>query len=214
MRIVDIDYYALTGDSLLHKTSCELKILWMLALIFLVVTVNDYNVLLPVYLLMLLYIILSKLPSRLILLLSSYPLIFALLFIIAASNITPGFVLVMCLKVLIASTTVILLFTTTTYIKLFSKLNRFLPGFLLTTLFLTYRAIFILWSTFENIQNHIYLRGGISFKNPKRSLQVIGNSLGFLVIRSIESSEKMYEGMRLRGHSDKLRYLEDKKWTE
>ena len=210
MKFVDIDYYAMTGDSLLHKSKTGLKLIWVALLIFLVVAVNDYQYLLPVYMVMFSYIALSKLPKKMVFMLSIYPLLFVLFLIFSITNITLSFLILIFLKVLIASTAMILLFTTTSYKDLFSTLNNILPGFLVTTFFLLYRAIFILWTTVENIQQALYLRGGLSIKNPKRSLKVFGNALGFLVIRSIESSEKMYEGMYIRGHSNKIKYLKEK----
>ncbi|MEW5819049.1 MAG: CbiQ family ECF transporter T component [Cyanobacteriota bacterium] len=210
MKISDLDYYALTGNSLLHKSSVEIKMIWAVALIALIVISNDYLFLLTIYLVMFLYVIFSNLSTKTILLLTFYPLLFVLLMVISTTNITYEFVLLLTSKVLIASTTMILLFATTPYIRLFSKLSLFMPGFLVSAMFLSYRSIFILWTTMENIQQAIYLRGGISFKNVNRSLQVIGNSLGLLLIKSIESSEKMYEGLYLRGHSNKIKYLENK----
>jgi cobalt/nickel transport system permease protein len=118
--------------------------------------------------------------------------------------------LLIILKVIVASSTMVLLFISTPYVKLFSRLDKIFPKFLVTALFLTYRSIFILWGSLEDIRQAIYLRGGLSIKNPARSLMVLGNSLGFLVVKSIESSEKMYEGMRLRGHNNEIRYLEEK----
>jgi energy-coupling factor transporter transmembrane protein EcfT len=214
MKIADIDLYALKGDSLLHKTAVEIKLLWVVGLIFLVVVEHNYKILLPVYLLMLFYVIFSKLPAKIILVLSYYPVIFALLFLLSASNWSSSLFLLVFLKVVVASTAVILLFITTSYKTLFTRLNKFLPGFIATALFLTYRAIFILWAILGDIKEAIYLRGGLSAKNIRRSLQVIGDSVGLLVIRSIETSENMYEGMWLRGHSNSIRFLEEKKWTK
>jgi cobalt/nickel transport system permease protein len=212
MKIVDLDYYSLRGESLLHKTSAGLKMFWVALLITLVVASNNVSIFAMVYAVMFVYIIFSKLPARVIIPLSFYPLIFAILFILSASSITLHYTLTIVLKVLIAATALILLFTTTSYKNLFIRLNKILPGFLSTSFFLTYRAIFILWTTLENIQKAIYLRGGVSLKHPRRSLQVIGNALGFLVIKSIDSSEKMYESMRLRGHSTVIRYLDESEW--
>lgn len=210
MRIVDLDYYALTGDTLLHKTPVGLKLLWAFGLIALVVISNDPAIFLVVYLIMLIYILFSKIKKKLVLLLTFYPLLFILVIVFSTSQFSFEFLLILSLKVLIAATSMVLLFATTSFIKLFSSLNRYLPGFLVTTLFLSYRAIFILWTTLENIQQALYLRGGLSAKKPGRSLKVLGNALGFLVIKSIESSEKMYEGLYLRGHSNQFKYLEEK----
>jgi cobalt/nickel transport system permease protein len=214
VKIVDIDYYAQTGTSLLHKTSTWLKLLWALMLVSLVVLSNDLKLFAFVYSALFLYVVFSKLPARIILPLSLYPLIFVALFILSASPITFEFSMLLILKVLVAATSLILLFTTTPYKELFIQLSKILPGFLTTALFLTYRAVFILATTLENIMKALYLRGGLSIKNPRRSFKVIGNSVGFLVIRSIETSENMYEAMRLRGHNGNIKYLDESQWKK
>lgn len=210
MKIVDIDNYSLTGNTILHKISASKKLLWAFGLILLIVITNNYQILLPVYIIMFLYIIFSTINKKMILILTYYPLLFIVLVLLSTHNLTFEFILLLSLKVLIASTTMVLLFATTTYIEVFSKLHKFLPSFILTTFFLTYRAIYILWTTLENIQQAIYLRGGISYKKPIRSLKVISHALGFLVIKSIDTSEKMYESMMLRGYSGKFKYIEEK----
>lgn len=214
MKIVDIDYYAVSGNSLLHKTGTGLKLLWVIALIVLDLCLTDYKELAIVYLFIFLYVIFSKLPSKRILLLSMYPIIFSILFLVSINNSSVDLILLILLRVLIASTILILLFITTSYVKLFSFIGRYLPTYLVTGLMLTYRSIFILWQTLEDINQSLRLRGGLTIKNPKRSLQVLSNALGFLVIKSLESSEKIYDGMRLRGHAQRLRYLDNKSWTE
>lgn len=207
MRIVDIDHYALTGETLLHKAATNHKLLWVILLITLIILSNDYLLLSVVYLSMFSYIIFSKIAKKMVFMLTLYPLLFVVFIILSTSNASIEFVLTIILKVLIASTTMVLLFSTTPYIDIFSRLGRFMPGFLVTTVFLTYRSIYILWTTLENLTRAIRLRGGISVKKPVRSLQVIANALGYLLIKSVETSEKMYEALLLRGYSDRLRYI-------
>jgi energy-coupling factor transporter transmembrane protein EcfT len=73
-------------------------------------------------------------------------------------------------------------------------------------LFLTYRSIFILLTVLEDTQHALYLRGGIQWKHPWRSLTNISNAFGHLVIQGIDASEKMYESMVLRGFKGKIHY--------
>jgi energy-coupling factor transporter transmembrane protein EcfT len=73
-------------------------------------------------------------------------------------------------------------------------------------LFLTYRSIFILLSVLEDTHHALYLRGGVQWKHPWRSLINIANAFGHLIIKGIDASEKMYESMMLRGFRDKIHY--------
>lgn len=210
MRIVDIDHYALTGCTLLHKAATKNKLLWVFLLILLIVISNDYILLSVVYLAMFSYVMFSKIAKKMVFMLTLYPLLFVMIIILSTSNASMEFVLTIVMKVLIASTAMVLLFATTPYIDIFSKLGKFMPGFLVTTIFLTYRSIYILWTTLENLSQAIRLRGGLTLNMPVRSLQVIGSALGYLLIKSVETSEKMYEALMLRGYSDRLRYIDNK----
>ena len=87
-----------------------------------------------------------------------------------------------------------------------SALGRVLPSSFVIALFLTYRSIFILLTVLEETQHALYLRGGIQWKHPWRSLTNISNAFGHLIIKGIDASEKMYESMVLRGFKRKIHY--------
>ena len=88
----------------------------------------------------------------------------------------------------------------------FSVLGKVLPSLFVTALFLTYRSIFILLNVFEETQHALYLRGGLQWRHPWRSLTNISNAFGHLIIKGIDASEKMYESMVLRGFKNKIHY--------
>ena len=137
--------------------------------------------------------------------LTLYPLIFAFLFIFI-SGLQILFILLIFLKVLCGSTGVVLLLSTTPYPLIFRVLGKVLPSIFVTALFLTYRSIFILLNVFEETRHALYLRGGFQWRHPLRSLINISNAFGHLIIKGIESSEKMYESMVLRGFKTKIHY--------
>jgi energy-coupling factor transporter transmembrane protein EcfT len=110
------------------------------------------------------------------------------------------------LKVLCGSTGVVLLLASTPYPSIFSVLGRVLPSSFVIALFLTYRSVFILLNVLEETQHALYLRGGVQWKHPWKSLINISNGFGHLIIRGIDASEKMYESMILRGFKDKIHY--------
>jgi energy-coupling factor transporter transmembrane protein EcfT len=199
-----LDYSAIEGKSFLHRLSPILKIIGMLLVLFIIVTVKNLSGLFLLYVILLTLFFISRVPKK-IFLLTLYPLIFAVLFIFL-SGFQVFFILLIFLKVLCGSTGVVLLLASTPYPSIFSVLGRVLPSSFVVALFLTYRSIFILLTVLENTENALYLRGGVQWGHPWRSLINISNAFGHLIIQGIGASEKMYESMILRGFKDKIHY--------
>ena len=199
-----LDYSAVDGKSRLHRTSPAVKMLGMGLVLFGVVTLQSLPGLFLIYGILVALFFLSRVPSK-IFSLTLYPLIFAVLFIFL-SGFRPYFIAVIFLKVLCGSTGVVLLLATTPYPRVFRVLGKFLPSLFVTALFLTYRSVFILLEVFEDTENAIYLRGGVQWSHPWRSLTNISNAFGHLIIKGIDNSEKMYEAMTLRGFRNKIHY--------
>jgi cobalt/nickel transport system permease protein len=199
-----LDYSALEGKSLLHRLSPILKIIGMLFVLFIIVTVKNLPGLFLLYVVLLLLFFSARVPKK-IFSLTLYPLIFAVLFIFLSGFQTP-FILLVFLKVLCGSTGVVLLLACTPYPSIFSVLGRVLPSSFVMALFLTYRSVFILLNVLEETQHALYLRGGVQWRHPWRSLINISNAFGHLIIRGIDASEKMYESMMLRGFKDRIHY--------
>jgi cobalt/nickel transport system permease protein len=199
-----LDYSAVEGKSFLHRLSPALKIVGMLLVLFVIVTVRNLPGLFLLYMILLTLFFIARVPVR-IFSLTLYPLIFAFLFIFL-SGFQIFFILLICLKVLCGSTGVVLLLASTPYPSIFSVLGRILPSTFVMALFLTYRSIFILLTVLEETQHALYLRGGVQWKHPWRSLINISNGFGHLIIQGIDASEKMYESMVLRGFKGKIHY--------
>ena len=199
-----LDYSAVEGKSLLHRLSPILKIIGMLFILFIIVTVKYLPGLFLLYVVLLTLFFVAKVPKK-IFSLTLYPLIFAVLFIFLSGFQIP-FILLVFLKVLCGSTGVVLLLACTPYPSIFSVLGRVLPSSFVMALFLTYRSVFILLNVLEETQHALYLRGGVQWRHPWRSLINISNAFGHLIIRGIDASEKMYESMILRGFKDRIHY--------
>jgi cobalt/nickel transport system permease protein len=199
-----LDYIAVERKSFLHRLSPKLKIIGMLLVLFIIVTVRNLPGLSFLYLILLTIFFTARIPAK-IFSLTLYPLIFAMLFIFL-SGFQTFFILLIFLKVLCGSTGVVLLLASTPYPSIFSALGKVLPSSFVMALFLTYRSIFILLSILEDTQQALYLRGGIQWRHPWRSLTNIANAFGHLIIRGIDASEKMYESMVLRGFNGKIHY--------
>ncbi|OGP60405.1 MAG: hypothetical protein A2162_01760 [Deltaproteobacteria bacterium RBG_13_52_11b] len=199
-----LDYSAVEGKSRLHLLSAKWKIIGMGFVLLGVVLLRDIASLFLLYLILLGLFFISRIPKKLFSL-TLYPLIFAVLFIFL-SGFQIGFILLVFLKVLCGSTGVVLLLATTPYPSIFGLMGKVLPPFFVTALFMTYRSIFILLDALEETQHALYLRGGIQWRHPWRSLINISNGFGHLIIKGIDASEKMYESMVLRGFEDRIHY--------
>jgi cobalt/nickel transport system permease protein len=199
-----LDYLAVEGKSWLHRLSPKLKMIGMVFVLFFIVTLRNLPGLFLLYIILLSLFFFSRIPLK-IFSLTFYPLLFAILFIFI-SGFQIFFILLIFLKVLCGSTGVVLLLATTPYPSIFRVLGKVLPSLFVTALFLTYRSIFILLNVFEETQHALYLRGGLQWRHPWRSLTNISNAFGHLIIQGIDASEKMYESMVLRGFKNKIHY--------
>jgi cobalt/nickel transport system permease protein len=199
-----LDYSAVEGKSFLHRLSPALKIIGMLLVLFVIVTVRNLPGLFLLYVILLTLFFIARVPVK-IFSLTLYPLIFAFLFIFL-SGFQIFFILLLFLKVLCGSTGVVLLLASTPYPSVFSVLGRVLPSSFVMAFFLTYRSIFILLTVLEETEHALYLRGGVQWKHPWRSLINISNAFGHLIIKGIDASEKMYESMVLRGFEGKIHH--------
>jgi cobalt/nickel transport system permease protein len=199
-----LDYLAVEGKSRLHRLSPKIKIVGMAFVLFSIVTMRNLPGFVFLYALLLALFFISRIPLK-IFSLTFYPLLFAVLFIFI-SGFQIHFILLIFLKVLCGSTGVVMLLATTPYPSIFRVLGKVLPSLFVTALFLTYRSIFILLNIFEETQHALYLRGGLQWRHPWRSLTNISNAFGHLIIKGIDASEKMYESMLLRGFKNKIHY--------
>jgi cobalt/nickel transport system permease protein len=199
-----LDYSAIEGKGFLHRVSPKVKIIGMVIVLSGIVTLRNLPGLFLLYAILLALFFISKVPLK-IFSLTLYPLIFAVLFIFI-SGFQLHFIILIFLKVLSGSTGVVLLLATTPYPSIFHLLGKVLPSLFVTALFLTYRSIFILLKVLEETQEALYLRGGFQWRHPWRSLINISNAFGHLIIKGIDSSEKMYESMVLRGFKNKIHY--------
>ena len=111
---------------------------------------------------------------------------------------------IILLRVLGTATTMIILFSTTPFPCIFASLGKILPRFLITTFFMTYRSIFILFSIFNDIRSGFKLRGGLQLKHPKRSLYNLARAFGYLIIKGIDDSQRFYENLKIRGFQGKI----------
>jgi energy-coupling factor transporter transmembrane protein EcfT len=197
-----LDYSAVEGRSRLHRSPATVKMVGVALVLLAVVTGRSLLPLFFLYVFLVSIFFISRVPPR-IFPLTLYPLLFAVLFILI-SGFQFHFILLVFLKVLCGSTAVVLLLSTTPYPSVFRVLGKVLPGLFVTALLLTYRSIFILLNVLGETEQALYLRGGLQWRHPWRSLINISNAFGHLLIKGMDASEKMYQSMILRGFENKI----------
>lgn len=209
MKIADIDYYSIYGESFLHKIKTPYKSICMILVIsFSLITTNIlYLSILTLVLYAFLFSL--KFPKIQLLLITLSPLLFLIFYFLSFNNLTLSSAATTLLKALSCSTCSILLALTTPYVELIKSANKILPSFLINFIFLTYRSFFILWSLLEELNVTIHIRGELNILRPIYSLKIISNLIGFLIVKAIDKSEIMYDCMKVRGFSDSFIYLQD-----
>lgn len=207
MDIYSIDYISVLGRSWLHRVPTGIK-LFGVALIIGVLLYRQSILLEAIVLAVVLAAALSaRLPMRMFLGITLYPLVFLVIVFLSIRGLTLNIALTFALRVLAITASVVTLFMSTSYPAIFKTLGRVLPGFLVTALFFTYRSLFVIADSLNNIRTAMHLRGGVNWKHPISTLRNFGMALGHFLVHTIESSERMADSLKIRGFSNRIYYV-------
>jgi cobalt/nickel transport system permease protein len=201
MDIATLDYWAISGRSVLHRASPLSKVIAALLVIAAVVTVQDLFVLVSIYLVLVAGVLISRLPAIRVLSLAAYPALFALLFAASEWNGSLLGPLLVIVRAVTAATTMLLLIVTTPYHRLFAVLRRLMPSAIADALLITYRSLFILLEILGALLTALRLRGGLIRRRPVHNARSMAAGMGLLLLRAIAYSERLYTVMHLRGYS-------------
>ena len=201
--LAQIDYLASAGRTPWHRASALSKLLLALGLVLLAVFAPSLRLLFGLYAVAWVLALTGRLPWRLTLAASGYPIAFALLFLLARWDGTVETPARLLLRPLTASLTAVWLVGTTPYPDLFAPLSRVLPRSVGDGLFLTYRAFFELVVRIGGLWRALRLRGGASGP-ARRRLALAGEGFGTLVLYGFERSQRLYATLLLRGHGGRI----------
>ncbi len=200
MDIAALDRWAVQGESPWHRASPAAKIGAAALGVAAVVISRDVATLLTLYLLLATGMTLARLPLRRVLLIASYPALFAALFAVSRWDGTWQTPAAILLKAVGAAMAMVLLITTTPYPALFAVLSRVLPRLVADALFMTYRSFFILLEGMDHLITALRLRGGLQRRKPIRTIRNLALALGVLLIRAVDLSQRLYDVLILRGY--------------
>ena len=201
MDLATIDYWANAHTTYLHRVSATAKLGAAVLTIAAIAASQDLFLLLAIYLIVVGAIVATDLPVRRIVTLSTYPAVFALLYAVSTWNGNLYSPLVIVLKTLASSLTLVTLISTTPYPVIFTAAGYVLPAVVVQALFLTYRSIFILLGFWSNLIVALRLRGGISRHRYVQNFANLAAAIGPLLLRAIIASERIQDVLRLRGFS-------------
>lgn len=200
--IADLDVIAGSGRSPWHRASALSKMLLALTLVSLALVFSEPRPLLAIHAVAWLVALTSRLPARLLIAAVAYPALFSLFFLIltwsgrAADQ-------VWLLRPLTAGLVAVWLIGTTPYPDLFAPISRVVPRAIGDALFLSYRTVFALMTSLEQMMRAVKLRGGDT-GSPWRRWSVAGEGLGTLLLEGFERGERLYATMLLRGHDGRI----------
>lgn len=203
MKITTIDYWATSKDGFLHRLSPRLKALGLICVIAAVVVLWNPVALGGIFLALILIAVTAKLPLKLVLSLSAYPLVFTALLALTTELGSSASISIM-LKGTTAACACVLLTLTTPYPVIFSMTRRVLPRLVNDALLLTYRTLFILGDALGNLMRAVHLRGALSWRHPLEALQAVGSALGNLMLFSISLAEADYDVLYMRGYDGRI----------
>lgn len=206
MDLYYLDYLAISGRSWLHRTPAGGKLVALALLIVVVLTVRSLMVSATVLATLLLLAVSARLPLRVYLGLTLYPLVFLAIIFLSMDGLTLLGGLTLAARVLAITAGVILVLLSTGYPAIFAALGRVLPGGLVAALFFTYRALFILSDSITHAHTALHLRGGISARRPLASIRNMGAVLAHVLVHAVETSQRMAENMTVRGFKERIYY--------
>ena len=198
-----LDSLANAGTTPWHRASAIAKLGLATGLVLCVVLSRSLPLVVALHVLAWALVLSCRMPWRIVLAAATYPLFVSGLFLVATWGGPARAQLLLVLRPVTASLTVLWLIGTTPYPDLFAPVSRVLPRYLADGLFLTYRALFQLLARIERLWRALRLRGGAS--GPlRRRLTVAGEGIGTLVLHGFERSQRLYAAMQLRGHNGRV----------
>jgi cobalt/nickel transport system permease protein len=195
-----VDLYANKKNSIIHKSSPILKIIFTFTFLFLLIFSKDYLKIFIYLGIIFSLVFLSKLPFFKLLKWSLYGLIFGLMFALSQLFYSWNLALFTLLKVFSCILLMIWFTTSTGFIELFS----FVPfKTLKNMLLLTYRFFFMIVDSFSRRLKIANVRGLNQSKFLVR-LKSLSNIIAHELIHTLEKAERVYKLMILRGFDGKI----------
>jgi cobalt/nickel transport system permease protein len=217
--------YSEKGRSYLHRSSPWTKIVFLLLLVLTVVTVQNFLLLLTVYVFVLIAYETAGLPKKKLLKWYLFPVFFVLIIAIVFIFNEPGLVLFrvefyglsltltdagllllmrLLVKSLIMVTYSFTLMMTTKYTQLVYLIKKLLPSPINSMFLLSYRFSFVIFESVSTMLKALHSRGGDFVKSFLRKSRLYGAVFATSLVYSIEKAERVGKAMEARGFTGEL----------
>jgi len=204
MHLASIDQMANNGNSIFHRAKTVTKLLLSLMILIVVLLSHDIVRLAGITLALAGMFFLAGVPLKEVFHLALYPAFFSLFFALFKLQQSWIDAILIIMKSVTAALSLLLLITTTSYVKIFGFLSLFLPSVLVDIFLFTYRSFFILVEMLQNLLKSIKLRGGYHFFRIVANLKSNAGAIGVMIIHAFDMSERMYRIYSLRGYNGKI----------
>jgi len=199
MRLAQMDFLAVNQHSFLHAWPVAPKLIAGLILLIGIVAARSPLQVALLLGLLLVVLIGARLPLWL-LTGALYPAFFSFPFALARLAFSPLQAMVVVGKAATAALLLIMLLATTPFPQLFAFIGRLLPRLVVDGLFFTYRLFFLSLLTLESLLSSLRHRGAFARGNRVWSGLATLQAVGYLVIDTIATSQRLEQNYRLRGY--------------
>lgn len=204
MHLADIDYMAIHQKSIFHQSKPLIKTIFVFSLMGILLFSSTIEKSIGVLVILLLLSMGAKISFPFLFHLLAYPLFFGGLFSLMVGGIGTKEGVILLLRAIGVAWTFLFLLLTTPYSDIFRVFSFFMPTILIDIFLLTYRSVFILLDSVENMFQSIRLRGGFHPGHLLRNFKNFSKMLGVVFLYAMEMSERMYQIYALRGYEGKL----------
>ncbi len=202
--VARIDFWAASGSSLFHRASVLSKLILVVLVVTASVLSRSFHALAAGYALLMAVSAAAGLPFFRMAALSLYAAVFAGLYGLSLRGAGLPEYGLLIFKAVTPAFSVLILISTTTYPRLFSFIGNLLPGLLSSGLFMTYRTLFILLDLMHHLTIALRLRAGLSRAGELRTISALPRALAMLLVKTVESSSRMYAVMTVRSYSGSM----------
>lgn len=205
MRMLAMDVLAVNGTSYLHGVHPYSKLMTAgLIMAALLLTTNSYMVISIGIILCCALKFQGKLSLLKQMCCYIYPLCFSFFYGKLLGFTGEQLTLVMG-RAMVAVMILLVLISTTPYIKVFAVMSKLMPPVLADIFFLTYRAFFLLLGKMQETFIAIKLKGGMQLLPAGRQLVNLASCLGLTFVKAVELNERSYWSMVVRGYNGGIR---------
>lgn len=202
--IAILDHWSTSGRSLVHRAGPAPKVIMAVCLVAAVVITRHIALLGIIYALCVALLATARVPPLKVVVIAAYPALFVLLFVFSAWDGTWQTPTLLFGRALAAAMTLVTLMATTPYPRVFGILSRALPRIVGESLFLTYRALFMLIEMAGELVTATRVRSGLRLRRPLANLRNLSAALGKLLIHALDRSERQYDIMAVRGYAGRI----------